>query len=72
MHSSLRDQVNDLLTEYSTLVHRYFQALTSIAESANADEKEAELLVQQICDTDRKLQAALTKSKPPLTLDQDS
>lgn len=60
---SLRDQVNDLLTEYSSYIHRYFQVLTSIAESANADDKEAEVLVRQICDTDRKLQAALTRSK---------
>ncbi|KAL1927600.1 hypothetical protein VTP01DRAFT_3837 [Rhizomucor pusillus] len=58
---SLRDQVNDLLTEYSSYIHRYFQVLTSIAESANADDKEAEVLVRQICDTDRKLQAALTR-----------
>ncbi|KAG0174240.1 hypothetical protein DFQ28_002843 [Apophysomyces sp. BC1034] len=57
MASSLRDQVNQLLTEYADLVRRYFQSLSAVAENAPVEDN-LESLVERIAALDAQLQVA--------------
>ena len=61
MSLSLRDQVGNLLTEYSDLTRQFFQSLTTIAE--NTTTSNPDLLVKCIVDVDNRLQSALEQSK---------
>lgn len=63
MNVSLRDHVSDLLRRYADLVHKYFQALNTVAENSSQDNAPSpEELVKDILDTDTQLQAALEQS----------
>ncbi|KAI9495789.1 vitamin-D-receptor interacting mediator subunit 4-domain-containing protein [Zychaea mexicana] len=57
MALSLRDQVGNLLTEYSELTRKFFQSLTAIAENSTASDPD--LLVKRIIEVDNRLQSAL-------------
>ncbi|KAI7860250.1 vitamin-D-receptor interacting mediator subunit 4-domain-containing protein [Circinella umbellata] len=57
MSLSLRDQVGNLLTEYSDLTRQFFQSLTTIAE--NTTTSNPDQLVKRIVDVDNRLQSAL-------------
>ncbi|KAI8098518.1 vitamin-D-receptor interacting mediator subunit 4-domain-containing protein [Halteromyces radiatus] len=58
MTSSLRDQVNDLLTEYTQVTQKYFQSLISVAEN-NDHNLGPETYIQEMINVDERLQKAL-------------
>ncbi|KAF7730165.1 hypothetical protein EC973_002773 [Apophysomyces ossiformis] len=57
MASSLRDQVDQLLTEYADLVRQYFQSLSAVAENAPVEDP-LESIVERIVALDAQLQVA--------------
>ncbi|KAI7866651.1 vitamin-D-receptor interacting mediator subunit 4-domain-containing protein [Spinellus fusiger] len=60
MASSLRDQVNTLLTEYAGLVKSYFHSLSLVAENTPVDEQHLpERLLKKIVTVDKALQQAI-------------
>ncbi|SAM02598.1 hypothetical protein [Absidia glauca] len=64
MTSSLRDQVNDLLTEYTLVSQRYFQSLIQVAEDTPLDPQQSpEFYIQEMVKVDTQLQFALDQSK---------
>lgn len=64
MTSSLRDQVNDLLTEYTLVSQRYFQSLIQAAEDTPLDPQQSpEFYIQEMVKVDTQLQLALDQSK---------
>jgi hypothetical protein len=61
---SLKVQVGSLLSEYSTLIRKYFTSVNSLTETPNLPvENTPEYITNQILAVDAKLQEAVQKSK---------
>lgn len=64
MESSLREQVHDLINEYSDNVKKYFLALSAVAESNTVDKsRDTKQIIKQMALIDKKLQQAVELSK---------